>query len=161
PVLTKSLIRTNTERLQAADLGQRKWRLNTSGGSTGEPVQLIQDDEYNDRAAAIALFQNSILGCEIGEPLVRLWGSVRDLDHGTKSRRARLFNKLTNTTWLNAFRMSPERMREFIQTLNRLRPRLIIAYAQSIYELAQFAEREEISVLPQRAVVTSAGTLYP
>jgi phenylacetate-CoA ligase len=57
--------------------------------------------------------------------------------------------------------MAPERMREFIQTLNQLRPRLILAYAQAAYELAQFAEREGICVAPQRAVLTSAGTLYP
>src|SRR5216110_1243617 len=52
-------------------------------------------------------------------------------------------------------------MREFIETLNRLRPSLIVAYAQAIYELARFAERESIEVVPQRAAVTSAGTLYP
>jgi phenylacetate-CoA ligase len=45
--------------------------------------------------------------------------------------------------------------------LNRLRPRLIVAYAQAAYELARFAERERICVAPQRAVLTSAGTLYP
>src|SRR5436305_5484158 len=62
---------------------------------------------------------------------------------------------------MNAFAMSPESMRRFIDVLNCKHPRLIVAYAQAIYELARFAEREKLSVAPQRAVLTSAGTLYP
>ncbi len=161
PILKKQTIRTNFERLQSADLRARPWCYNTSGGSTGEPVHLIQDLEYEDRSKAITLFYYALLGCEVGQPLVRLWGSERDIEGGTRSPKARFFNWLTNTTWLNAFRMSPERMRHFILTLNRVRPRLIVAYAQAAYELARFAEREALSVAPQRAVVTSAGTLYP
>jgi phenylacetate-CoA ligase len=52
-------------------------------------------------------------------------------------------------------------MRRYVETLNQLRPRLIVAYAQAAYELAQFVEREGLTLLPQQAVVTSAGTLYP
>jgi phenylacetate-CoA ligase len=161
PILTKADIRANFDKLQSTDLPKRKWHVNTSGGSTGEPVRLVQDAEYRDRSAALALFHSSLLGCEVGEPIVRLWGSERDVENGTKSPKSRFFNWLTNTTWLNAFHMSPQRMREFIQTLNRIRPRLIVAYAQAAYELARFAEREGLSVRPQHAMVTSAGTLYP
>jgi phenylacetate-CoA ligase len=161
PILTKEIIRANFSRMQSMDLRRRKWHHNTSGGSTGEPVRFVQDAEYGDRSAAIGLFYNSLLGCEVGDPVVRLWGSERDVEGGTKSRKTRFFNWLTNTTWLNAFRMSPYCMREFIHTLNRQRPRLIVAYAQAAYELARFAEQKRIAVAPQRAVLTSAGTLYP
>jgi phenylacetate-CoA ligase len=161
PILTKQTIRTNFSRLHSKDLPDRKWSINTSGGSTGEPVRLIQDSEYEDRSRAVSLLYESLLGCDVGEPLVRLWGSERDIEGGTRSRKARFFNWLTNTTWMNAFRMSRDRMRHFITTLNRVRPRLVVAYAQAAYELAQFVEREKLSLEPQRAVVTSAGTLYP
>lgn len=161
PLLTKELIRANSTQLQSMDLHRRRCYVNTSGGSTGEPVRLIQDADYSDRSAALSLFYNRSLGCDVGERVVRLWGSERDLVQGTKSSKARFFNWLTNTTWLNAFQMSPERMRQFIDALNGLRPRLIVAYVQAAYELARFAEREGIPVAPQRAVMTSAGTLYP
>jgi phenylacetate-CoA ligase len=161
PLLTKELIRENFQKLQSTDNHSRNCQENTSGGSTGQPVRLIQDDEYRDASAAIQWLSQQQLGCPVGARHVRLWGSERDLESGTKSRKARFFNWLTNTTWMNAFAMSPERMRGFINALNRLRPRLIVAYAQSIYELARFAEREQIAVVPQRAILTSAGTLYP
>ena len=92
---------------------------------------------------------------------MRLWGSERDIHRGSKSWKAALANKLTNTTYLNAFRMTPKKMGEFIAALNAKRPSLILAYAQAIYELAKFAERERIVVVPQAAIMTSAGTLYP
>jgi len=161
PVLTKDDIRGNFDRLQSADLHRRKWQLNTSGGSTGEPVRLVQDADYNECSTALGLFYNALLGCPVGERVVRLWGSERDLIEGTKSRKSRFFNWLTNTVWLNAFEMSPERMRQFLERLNRQPARLIAAYAQAIYELARFAEREGIAVRPQQAIFTSAGTLYP
>jgi len=161
PILTKELIRNNFGALQSRDNSGRNCEINTSGGSTGEPVKLIQDDEYRDASTAIQWLSHHQLGCPVGAPHVRLWGSERDLESGTKSRKAQLFNWLTNTTWMNAFAMSPERMRGFIDVLNSSRPRLVVAYAQAIYELARFAEREQIPVAPQRAVLTSAGTLYP
>ncbi len=119
PVLTKDLIRANFSRLQSKDNAGRNCQVNTSGGSTGEPVQLIQDDEYRDASAAFGWLSQHQLGCAVGEAHVRLWGSERDLECGTKSRKARFFNWLTNPVWVNAFAMSP------------------------------------------RAVMTSAGTLYP
>jgi phenylacetate-CoA ligase len=161
PILTKPLIRANFVALQSQDNSQRNCQTNTSGGSTGEPVQLLQDDEYRDASTAIQWLSQHQLGCPVGAPHVRLWGSERDLESGTKSPKARFFNWLTNTTWMNAFAMSPERMRGFVNALNRMRPRLIVAYAQAIYELARFAEHEQIPVVPQRAILTSAGTLYP
>jgi phenylacetate-CoA ligase len=161
PVLTKDLIRTNFKPLQSSDIAQRNCRLNTSGGSTGEPVALLQDDEYRNHSAAIGWLSQHLVGCPLGETHVRLWGSERDLESGTRARKSQFFNWLTNTHWMNAFRMSPETMRDFIEALNRLQPRLIVAYAQSSYELARFAEQEQIPVVRQRAMLTSAGTLYP
>jgi len=161
PILTKALIRGNNATLQAADLDRRKWSYNTSGGSTGEPIRIIQDAEYEDRSAATSMLLHRLLGCDVGRRVVRLWGSERDIFQATQSWKSRFFNWLTNTTWLNSFCMSPARMRQYIAHLNEKTPCLILAYAQSAYELAKFAEKEKLTILPQRAVLTSAGTLYP
>ena len=51
-------------------------------------------------------------------------------------------------------------MRRCLETLDRKPPKLIVAYAQALYELACFARRENITITPQNAAITSAGTLY-
>ena len=53
PILTKEIIRQNSSRLYSNDLSRRKWAYNSSGGSTGEPVRLIQDRQYTDHQMAI------------------------------------------------------------------------------------------------------------
>ncbi len=161
PVLTKALIRQNFTQLTSDDLAKRHWIYNTSGGSTGEPIRLIQDRAYLDRQTAIQLLSFTWAGRAFGEPAVRIWGSERDILQGSMGWKMKLLNRLTNDQYLNAFRMTPEKMRSFIQQLNHQPPKLIIAYVQAIYELAKFAEQEKLTVEPQAAIVTSAGTLYP
>lgn len=161
PILTKNTIRSHFDELKSADLPHRRWYLNSTGGSTGEPVRFIQDREYAARSGAVSLLYSKLVGREIGECQVYLWGSERDIIHGSQGWKARLINKLTNTTFLNAYRMTPERMREFIAMLNSRRPKLIVAYAEAIYELTRFSEHEGLELVPQSAVITSAVTLHP
>ena len=156
PILTKDMIRDRFDQLKSADLPRRKWYYNTSGGSTGEPVKLIQDWEFAARSGAITLLCSKLAGREIGECEIQLWGSERDITEETERASARFINKLTNTAILNTFNMTPNRMREFIRVLNARRPKLIIAYAESIYELAKFAEGNGLVVAPQMAIISSS-----
>lgn len=161
PILTKDIIRSRFDDLKSSDLGGRKWYFNTSGGSTGVPVRFIQDWEYAAKAGAIKLLYSRLVGKELGEREMNLWGSIRDLSAGKRKWKAQLINKLANTTLLSVFRMTPDQMRKHIELLNAKRPRLIVAYAAALYELAKFAEQESLEVLPQNAIITSASTLYP
>jgi phenylacetate-CoA ligase len=160
PVLTKRTLRERFDALTSTDLAGRRWYFNTSGGSTGEPVRLIQDEEFECRSAGLSLAFSRWAGQEVGQPEVRLWGSEQEVLSGTRGWRVRAANALTRTTFLNAFRMTPAAMREFAKVLRRTRPRIIIAYAQAIYELAGFLESEALDVAPVGAVISSAGTLH-
>lgn len=161
PVLTKTVLRDHFDALAATDLRGRSWRYNTSGGSTGEPVRFIQDADYLDWIRAARLLFYSWAGKDIGESELYLWGSERDIFQAREGFKTQIGNFISNVCFLNAFRMSPQEMRRYIRVINTARPSLIIAYAQAIYELCCFAEHEGIPIEPQRAVMTSAGTLYP
>jgi phenylacetate-CoA ligase len=52
-------------------------------------------------------------------------------------------------------------MRDYVTKLNMIKPKLILAYAHSIYDLARFVEQEGLEVVPQTAIMTSAETLHP
>ena len=61
PLLTKSNIRNNIDELTSMDVKKRNSYLNTSGGSTGEPIRFIQDKMYKkwiDMVDLIVEFQN-------------------------------------------------------------------------------------------------------
>jgi phenylacetate-CoA ligase len=160
PILTKDIIRGERERLCADDLAARRWYFNTSGGSTGEPIRLVQDQAYADRSNALAIAFSAWLGHYPGDKEVWLWGSERDVLTGTVGLWARARNGLLRTTFVNAFRLTPQSMRAFAATLQRERPTFILAYAQALYEVAKFLTPEALQVPAPSAIVTSAGTLH-
>jgi len=163
PILTKEIIREQFEQLKSSDLGQRKWYLNASGGSTGEPVQLIQDRHYRNHVTALQQFYSTWTGVKIASPEVYIWGSERDILGGNPGEKWRRFftNKFLRRIMINAFHMTPETMHECIDLLNTKTPELIVAYPHILYELARFAEQEKLSIRTQSAIITSAGMLYP
>jgi phenylacetate-CoA ligase len=161
PILTKDIIRSRFDELKTNDINHRKWFFEATGGSTGESLRFIADNEQADRAFAVTTLFSKLAGKEMGESEVLLWGSPRDLLHGTMGWKAQLLNRLFNIHLFDVTRMSPELMKNYIAYINTQKPKLIVAYADALYELARFAERECLEVVPLNAAITSAGMLYP
>jgi phenylacetate-CoA ligase len=161
PVLTKDIIRTHFDELKSADLPKRHWFYNTSGGSTGDPVRFIQDSYYSTQLGAISLLFSKLVGREVGEYEVLLWGSTRDLHRINDGWRSQSINLINNCTIINSVLWTQNQMREIIHLLNSKKPKIIISYVEPLYELANFIERENIPVIQQNAIMTAAGKLYP
>lgn len=159
PVLDKATIREQGTRLRADDLDGRRLRINRSGGSTGEPIQLVQDAAYKDWNTATKLFFEARTGHRLGARTLHLWGSERDVQGVRRSWRSRLGQRLRNEEMLDTFRMSLPTMRSYVARINTFRPSLIVAYAESIYRLARLMDEEGLEVHAPRAIFTSASTL--
>lgn len=160
PILTKDTIRAEGDRL-LSDLGDRgRWQKNTSGGSTGEPVLLLQDRDHLARTVAIRNVYSSWAGGTLGAPELYIWGSEQDLLEGQASFQIRFGNRLLQRTLLNAFMLTDESMLQILSSIQRGPPRLVIAYAQAAYEVARFAADQGWEIPPQRGLIATAGTLY-
>ena len=157
PLLDKPSLRTSFVELTATDSAERGAYVNTTGGSTGEPVRFLQDRVSDQWKSAAKLLFDEWTGYRRGERFALLWGAGHELDNpGLKTR---IGTALRNELRLNAYLMSHKVMDEYIAKLNAFEPRLILAYAQSIYQLALHAERTGQSVKSPRAVMTSATNL--
>jgi len=77
PLLTKEVIRNHFDELHR--FRDKTYYRNTSGGSTGEPVVFYQDKEYLDWANASKRLFNEWAGRKMGDPMVKLWGSLADI----------------------------------------------------------------------------------
>lgn len=161
PFLTREILKDEFDNLKSDDILHRKYFVKTSGGSTGEPVRILQDNDYKKHQRFVTYQQKLWCGYEFGEPMIHLWGSERDIFESSRSFKSKLINKLKNLTVLNAFRMSEEDMVSYIRTINRIRPALLVAYVQPLFELTKFAQQQQIDIKPPDAVLTSAGTLFP
>lgn len=160
PFLDKALIRSHHRELVSNDLHERRWYVNTTGGSTGEPVHVILDRESFAWNQAIKALDDEWTGRSLIDKQVRLWAFERDLVEGKELVRTRIGRWLRNERWLNCLRMTPETMRGYIREINTFQPVQILAYAESLYELAKFSEREGVTMHAPQAIMTSAGTLY-
>ena len=160
PFLTKDIIREEEKNLYADDYQKRFSFTNSSGGSTGEPVLFVQDAQYTLSNQLNTQLAYSWRGMTLYDEMVVLWGAERDIFEGKRSLRSKLEDIYLNRVILNSFAMSEDDMLRYITVLNQKRPKLIKAYAQSIYELAKFAKENKIEVKKQYAIHLAAGTVY-
>jgi len=161
PFLTKKELREDFDNLYIINPKLKRIYPNTSGGSTGEPTKFMQDNYYADWSAATKIFYNEWAGRKIGEPLIKLWGSERDILGQTESASHRLANWVRNLKLLNSFRMTQEEMEKYVEEINLYKPKIILAYVQSIYELAKFARENNLKLNSPNSIMASAGVLYP
>jgi phenylacetate-CoA ligase len=98
-------------------------------------------------------------GRNLGEPLLTLWGSERDVFRAGEKLSARLEKWLTNTVILNTFLMSEERMQTYAQRWRDFKPVLVVAYTSGIHELARYLDGTRQEVPSPRAILCCAETL--
>ena len=162
PFLTKKIVRKEFENLKSNDLYKRKHYINSSGGSTGEPTRLIQDQEFHVACKFVRYEQKEWIGYKFGDPMIVLWGNDEEFLQGTMGLKPKVINFLKNVTFLNTYRMGEaDKLNEYIEIINRKKPSFILSYVQSIYNLAKFAKENKIKIHPVKTIMTSAGTLYP
>lgn len=159
--LSRQVVIREGQNLWSRTASPRECHLNASGGSTGEPVRHLQDRVRREYGLAVKALFDEWTGYRVGRRQVRLWGSERDLGVANESLKRRVGRWLRSELWLNAFRMDETRMREYVRRINAFRPYQLLGYANSLYELATFVQREGLDVHAPGAVMSSAGTLFP
>ncbi len=160
PVMDKDLMRKEFDNLYKF-IPSVKHYVNSSGGSTGMPMTLYQDNDYKIRMMQIKKLQKEWAHLEFGESVIKLWGSERDIVQGKRDLKHRLANWIRGVETLNSFTMDESNMHKYVNKINSSRPKMILAYAQSIYELAKFIEENSLQVHSPESIMTSAGILYP
>jgi phenylacetate-CoA ligase len=159
PVLTKELIRKHFDELYI--FKDNTYYRNTSGGSTGKSVVFYQDKEYLDWANATKRLFNEWAGRRIGDPMIKLWGSLRDILEGGLGFKGYLRQQISGVTILNSYRMNERDMYGYVKRINNIKPRLLLAFPNSIDELARFIQKHHLSIYSPPAIMTSGGLLYP
>lgn len=161
PILTKEIIRKYPDELLSDDYKNRQWYYTSSGGSTGEPIRVIQDKKFLRWGKVVNnYYYKEILG--VDEPIVRkiqLWGSERDIFKGTIGIKAKIENWITNLIILNSFKMTPNDINRYIKIINSNKPVLIKGYAGSLLEICRYAEKNNLDVYSPKVVVSAAETL--
>ena len=158
PILEKHQIRENftditSTAYQIDDLIQQ-----SSGGSTGEPVRVLQAPSAGQFGAAIKRRSYAWTGWFPGVAHHWLWGA--SIDVSKKSMKRAIWSRVYNREFTNAYQTSDALFRQRYEIYARRPPYLLESYANILYEFAKFIEYSGLRRLDIPAVITSAETLH-
>ena len=141
----------------------RGWSVQKSGGSTGQPVEYLQDDRWRAWNRAAALWCDKLSGAwPCREKRLKIWGGTQEIRGVKVPWSTRLSSWLQQGVILPSFRMDEAAMRSHIETINRMKDvQTLEGYVSTLNTLAGFADQAGIPIRPVRRVISSAGNLYP
>jgi phenylacetate-CoA ligase len=160
PLLTKQVARENHERLITTEEQNRRVLVGVdTGGTTGEPLRLMQGPAYRDFNTAHIYHKMSWSGWQVGDPQAWLWGRAV-VGRGAKPSIAnRVKNRLVHRLESNAFHLTRERLEKFASLLERKSGCVIWSYVSSMVQFAQFLQQRGHHI-HARAVFTAGEPLF-
>jgi len=160
PILTKDLIRQNFTDLMAQDY--QKWRpfLDSSSGSTGEPLRYYTTMDALSMGWAGAFRSWSWAGYRLGDKRVTLAGSAL-VPSKRPSVPQRLRFLAERNMPLSAVHMTQDTMAFYTERVERYRPKFIRGYASALGLFAEYLKERGICLQGVKAVFPTAEMLLP
>jgi phenylacetate-CoA ligase len=137
PLLTKAVIRANTERLKAD--GARPLKRYNTGGSSGEPLVFFMGKDRISHDVAAKWRATRWWGVDIGDRELVVWGSPVEL--GTQDRVRALRDALLRSRLAPAFAMSEANLDKFVDRIRAQRPAMLFGYPSSLSLIAAHARK--------------------
>ena len=142
PLLTKSVIRAEGERMQS-DVARGLSRCNT-GGSSGEPLIFYLGDERVSHDVAAKWRATRWWDVDIGDREIVVWGSPIEL--ASQDRIRALRDRLMRTELLPAFAMSEQGLDRFVERIRRRRPKMLFGYPSALSLIGEHAGKRGIAL---------------
>jgi phenylacetate-CoA ligase len=160
PILTKQDIQNNLEELISQRYEKKNLIQDASGGSTGKPTVFYKDLERYRLRRADQIRHDRWTGWDIGDPYALIWGAQRDISSTQTFRQYIVSNFIERCRTLDAFELNEETLHGFAEELNTYQPKMILGYANGLYEFAKYLNTatKEYNISP-RGIISSAETL--
>lgn len=157
PVLTKKKFRKNWNQLISTQANSSKTSIRKTGGSTGEPLRIMND--YSNGAWENAAFRRGLgfAGCKLGQPIIQLFGGTLGL--APESFLKKLKAKFSGVVFLPAFEISHDTVENYVRKIRQSKAQYLRGYASAIYLLAKIMEDVKLNI-SLRAVFPTSETLH-
>jgi phenylacetate-CoA ligase len=159
PILTKEDVQENADEMISSLFDKRLLIRDMTGGSTGSPMVFYYDEDRLDSRVAAAIRHNRWAGWDIGSRAAILWGAPRDMQSSRKLW-PRLRNWILDRSMiLDASALDDAAMDKFARELQRYRPTVLLAYANTLGLFARYVEANGITGIRPHGIVCSAEVL--
>ena len=162
PFLTKRDMQQSLHQMVAEGTDTSALALNSTGGSTGMPLNFYQDANYIQWSDAARLRAwRYMAGMTEKDLEAVLWGAVRDIGSGIRIKKM-LYSVLRERILpLNTFDLDEATLKVYLRYYNLLKPSLLRGYASSLYYVARFVDSKGIAISKPKAIVSSTEVLHP
>ena len=159
PILGRRDLQAHREALCDDQADRATWRLDATGGSTGEPVRFYHDANYDIATFCTEALIHSWWGVEPWSRIAYIWGDDRELSE--IPRRQRVQEWLQGRKHLNAFRVDALVLDRFVHDLTKHRPHVVQGYATALDVLASHLLERGIASVRPKVVRSAAEALLP
>lgn len=158
PVLTKDAIRDQGESMIAENLRPKDYQIHKSGGSTGEPIASYKDHRTRAVETYLSFRGDTWMGWRPWMHKVKLWGGSLGRP-GSKGLYDRLRSIMLSQIPLPAFSISAKTAPDYVRTIQKAGPCVMIGYSSALYLLAQEVAKLGDVDLPLHAVFPTAAEM--
>jgi len=160
PILTKDQIRNYFNTLISIKEKKEELYVNSTGGSTGIPIKILQDKNYLEWAEAARIRAWKYFPeCTEETREALLWGAVRDIGGKFGIKKMLKTILLKKDLKINTFDLDEGLIKKFILMFNLVKPKLLRGYASSLYFVSKYILEKKIRMHHPRSIVSSAESL--
>lgn len=160
--LSKRAFKDNPDIYLNSSFEKSRLILNTTGGSTGEPLKFYMDRYAVEHYEAARWRGLSWYGIGVGSRSVMVWGNPIELDAKGQKKQQFRDKFLKNRTIISAYELTEEKLGDYIRFLNSYQPEYLYGYASALNALSALlvTHKDELKLRKLKAVVSTAETLH-
>lgn len=157
PIITKDIIRTHYDELVADDIASMKYRENTTGGTTGNPMRFLCNEDVWGYVTAAKIDGWKQIGYRYGDKFAAL-GSSSILNLKPSLAR-RIYDRIRCEYGYNSLSLSDEKCATYIEDMRKKGIHYVYGYASAVYILAKYAKDHNVDVSFVRGAYTTSENL--
>ena len=157
PILEKADVRAHYEEMIADNAHLFPYRIGQTGGTTGEPMHYLDDEQEWGYVTANKIVAWRTTGYRFGDAFMAL-GSASIFNAKAPLVR-RVLDKIRNERAYNSMNMDGELCRKYLDILKKQHICYVYGYASSVYLLAKYALDNGIDMSHMQGAFTTSENL--
>ena len=157
PIITKDIVRKCYSEIVPDDIDKIPHRADRTGGTTGEPMNYLTDENVWGYVTASKIYSWRKMGYRYGDKFAALGSS--SLFGKKTSYKRRIYDWLRQEKGMNSMNMSDELCISYLERMRKEGIHYLYGYASSVYLLAKYANDNSIDVSFVKGVFTTSENL--
>ena len=157
PFIDKTFINNNIDELLLIDKNNADVDYITTGGTSGIPLTFYINAGRSQIEYAYLVDGWRKSGFKLGDVKAVFRGKVT----GVKNGENRSYDPIFNEHYYSSFHTSDNDMEKYIDHLKSLKQCFLHVYPSSVYQLARYVKKNNISITNVKAILAESENVYP